>query len=78
MHIQGLKSFTHVQVEYFLLMNIKQSFQKITQKTYIDINDLEIFKDFCKENKTKFKKKPKTEIETIITETIKMITARKR
>ena len=32
MHIQGLKSFTHVQMKYFLLMNIKQSFQKITQK----------------------------------------------
>ena len=46
-------------------------------KTYIDINELEIFKDFSKENKTTFKKKPKTEIETITTETIKMITAKK-
>ena len=46
-------------------------------KTYIDINELEIFKDFSKENKTTFKKKPKTEIETIATETIKMITAKK-
>ena len=26
-------------------------------KTYIDINELEIFKDFSKENKTTFKKK---------------------
>ena len=56
----------------------KAVFSKNNAKTYIDINDLDIFKDFCKENKTKFKKKPKTEIETIITETIKMITAKKR
>ena len=56
----------------------KAVFSKNNAKTYIDINDLEIFKDFCKENKTKFKKKPKTEIETIITETFKMTTAKKR
>ena len=56
----------------------KAVFSKNNAKTYIDINDLEIFKDFCKESKTKFKKNPKTEIETIITETSKMITAKKR
>ena len=45
--------------------------------TQTDINDLQIFKDFSKENKTKFKRKPRTEIETITTETIKSITAKK-
>ena len=29
------------------------------------MNDLNMFKDFSKEDKTKFKRKPKTEIETI-------------
>ena len=43
----------------------KAVFSKNKAKTYIDINDLEIFKDFSKENKTKFKKKPKTEIEEL-------------
>ena len=43
----------------------KAFFSKNKAKTYIDINDLEIFKDFSKENKTKFKKKPKTEIEEL-------------
>ena len=55
----------------------KAVFSKNKAKTYIDINDLEIFKDFSKENKTKFKRKPRTEIETITTETIKIITAKK-
>ena len=55
----------------------KTVFSKNKVKTYIDINDLEIFKDFSKENKTTFKKKSKTETETITTETIKMITAKK-
>ena len=52
-------------------------FSKNKARTYIDINDLEIFKDFSKENKTKFKRKPRTEIEAITTETIKAITAKK-
>ena len=39
---------------------------------------LRYLKIFVKRIKTKFKKKPKTEIETIITETIKMIAAKKR
>ena len=30
--LQGLKSFAHVQVKYFLLMNIMLSFQKIKQE----------------------------------------------
>ena len=55
----------------------KAVFSKNNAKTCIDINDLEIFKDFCKENKTRFKRKPRTEIETITTETIKAITAKK-
>ena len=55
----------------------KAVFSKNKSKIYIDINDLEIFKDFSKENKTKFKKNLKTEIETIPTETIKIITAKK-
>ena len=55
----------------------KAVFSKNKAKTYIDINDLEIFKDFSKENKTKFKRKPRTEIETITTETIKATTAKK-
>ena len=55
----------------------KAVFSKNKAKTYIDINDLEIFKYFSKENKTKFKRKPRTEIETITTETIKIITAKK-
>ena len=32
MHIQGLKSFAHAQVKYFLLMSTRQSFQKMKQK----------------------------------------------
>ena len=56
----------------------KAVFSKNKAKTYIDINDLEIFKDFSKDNKTKFKKKPKTKIETITTKTIKRIAAKKR
>ena len=55
----------------------KAVFLKNKAKTYIDINDLEIFKYFSKENKTKFKRKPRTEIETITTETIKIISAKK-
>ena len=55
----------------------KAVFSKNIAKNYIDINDLKIFKDFSKENKTKFKRKPRTEIETITTETIKAITAKK-
>ena len=55
----------------------KAAFSKNNAKTYIDINDLNMFKDFSKEDKTKFKRKPKTEIETITTETIKMIAAKK-
>ena len=55
----------------------KAVFSKNKAKTYIDINDLEIFKNFSKENKTKFKNKPKTEIESITTKTINMITAKK-
>ena len=55
----------------------KAVFSKNNAKTYIDINDLEINKAFFKENKTKFKKKPESEIKTITTETIKIITAKK-
>ena len=55
----------------------KAVFSKNIAKTYTDINDLKIFKDFSKKDKTKFKKKPKSEIETITTETIKIITAKK-
>ena len=55
----------------------KAVFSKNIAKNYIDINDLKIFKDFSKENKTKFKRKPRTEIETITTETIKIISAKK-
>ena len=55
----------------------KAVFSENKAKTYIDINDLKIFKDFSKEDKTKFKNKPKTEIETITTKTINMITAKK-
>ena len=55
----------------------KAVFSKNKAKTYLDINDLKIFKDFSKEDKTKFKKKPKSKIETIATETIKIITAKK-
>ena len=43
----------------------KAAFSKNNAKTYIDINDLNMFKYFSKEDKTKFKRKPKTEIETI-------------
>ena len=55
----------------------KAVFSKNNVKTYIYINDYEIFKDFSKENKTKFKKKPESETKTITTETIKIITAKK-
>ena len=55
----------------------KAVFLKNKAKTYIDINGLEIFKYFSKKNKTKFKRKPRTEIETITTETIKIISAKK-
>ena len=55
----------------------KAVFSKNKAKMYIDINDLKIFKDFSKEDKTKFKNKPKTEIETITTKTINMITGKK-
>ena len=55
----------------------KAVFSKNNAKTYIDINDLNIFKDFCKKDKTKFKRKLKTKMETNTTETIKMIMAEK-
>ena len=55
----------------------KAVFSKNKAKTYIDIDDLKISKDFSKEDKTKLKKTPKSEIETITTETIKIITAKK-
>ena len=43
----------------------KAAFSKNNAKAYIDINDLNMFKYFSKEDKTKFKRKTKTEIETI-------------
>ena len=43
----------------------KAAFSKNNAKTCIDINDLNMFKDFSKEDKTKFRRKPKTETETI-------------
>ena len=49
--------------------------QKLT-KTYIDVDDLKIFKNLSKEEKLKFKRRPKAEIETVTTETIKLITAK--
>ena len=49
--------------EVFFTNEHKAVFSKNKAKTYIDINDLEIFKDFSKDNKTKFKKKPKTKID---------------
>ena len=74
---QILKKIRTCSGEVFFTNEHKAVFSKNKAKTYIDINDLQIFKDFSKDNKTKFKKKPKTEIETVTTETIKIITAKK-
>ena len=57
-------------MKYFLLMSIKQ-FSKNEAESYIDINGLELFKDFSRDSKAIFKNKP------IATETIKMIQAKK-
>ena len=47
MYTQGLKSFAHVLARCFSLTNISQLYQKKNQtNTYIDIDELKIFKDF--------------------------------
>ena len=58
MHTQGLKSFAHVLVRCFLLENIRQPYQKIN--TYIDIDELQMFRDFSTKDKTTLKTKTKT------------------
>ena len=61
MYTQGLKSFAHVLARCFLLTNISQLYQKKNQtNTYIDIDELKIFKYFFYD-KTPFE----TEIENI-------------
>ena len=70
MHVQGLKSFAHAHMKYFLLMSIKQ-FSKNETESYIYINGLELLKDFSGDSKAIFKNK------LIATETTKMIQAKK-
>ena len=55
MHTQGLKSFTYVLVRCFILENIRQPYQNI----YIDIDELQMFKDFSTKDKTTLKTKTK-------------------
>ena len=57
MHTQGLMSSANDLVRCFLLENIRQPHQKITQTFTLDIDKLQMFKDFSIKDKTTAKTK---------------------
>ena len=57
MYTQGLKSFVHVQVRCFILENIRQPYQKKNANTYVDIDELKVFRDLSSKDETILKTK---------------------